>query len=147
MRKTGEERLLAGKVISGEHWRWKGATNSDGYGEIYYKGKRTSVHRVSAYLHLGLDISNPEQLALHKPGCPFKDCWNPDHLYIGNACDNMKDKSKLRTHCPQGHEYTKENSYITKTITGTRRQCNTCLKIRRDEWNEKMKKRRSIDYD
>jgi hypothetical protein len=30
--------------------------------------------------------------ACHKPECKFKDCWNPDHIYIGWPSENVADQ-------------------------------------------------------
>lgn len=53
--------------------------------------RQFEVSRVSAALHLGLDMDNYSQLACHKPECNRKHCWNPDHLYIGDKTSNMID--------------------------------------------------------
>lgn len=37
----------------------------------------------------------------------------------------------LRTHCPQGHEYTPENTRVRKDKQGTCRVCRTCERDRR----------------
>jgi hypothetical protein len=28
----------------------------------------------------------------HKLECKFRDCWNPEHLYVGTHGENMRDK-------------------------------------------------------
>ena len=52
------------------------------------------------------------------------------NLYFGTASDNMQDRSrhgrdhnKSKTHCPRGHEYTPENTYISKEGYRRCRQC------------------------
>ena len=71
-------------------WLWNGGVNKrHGYG--YFKLKRTSIgaHRISYSIFKG-DI--PDGLhVLHT--CDNKKCVNPDHLFLGNAQDNMTDKT------------------------------------------------------
>lgn len=51
----------------------------------------------------------------------------------GDAGIGMKraDQQRAKTHCPAGHEYTEENTYIIKRSGGrTARQCKTCTRAR-----------------
>ncbi len=45
---------------------------------------------------------------------------------------------RLKTHCPQGHEYTPENTYVRKGTTW--RHCRACLKA----WDKASRERRSL---
>jgi hypothetical protein len=52
------------------------------------------AHRASWIIHNG--IIPDSMFVLHK--CDVRHCSNPDHLFLGNQTDNMKDMaSKLRT--------------------------------------------------
>src|SRR5947209_1263600 len=119
------------------HWIWMGSLVSSGHGQIYYEGKREMANRISMVLFRGFDI-NSEDWVLHKPECKFRSCVNPDHLYIGCRSDNVRDSVIARTHnnagkthCPQGHEYTKENTYVEHR----RRHCRKCNQDRRKQSN------------
>lgn len=68
-------------------WIWIGANKPDGYGQIFYKGKCQTAHRVSWQLHKG-EIP-PNLGVLHH--CDTPACVNPSHLFLGTVKDNMQD--------------------------------------------------------
>jgi len=64
--------------------------------------------------------------------CKTRQCVNPDHLEAVTHKENIRrgetgkhnnHHNKFKTHCPQGHEYSKENMYVY--LNGGR-QCKTC---------------------
>ncbi len=72
-----------------ECWEWKAAVHPDGYG--WFTGNPTDrprhAHRFAYQLSKG-DI--PDNLwVLHT--CDNRICVNPNHLYLGNRRDNIKD--------------------------------------------------------
>lgn len=113
-----KDRLLARlkartKYTEDGHWLWWGKIDHNGYGTMQCGGKFAakyySTSRISAYIHLRLDLEDTKQHALHKNTCPYKSCWNPDCLYVGNHNDNMKDIADANTHCKAGHSKDKFN--------------------------------------
>lgn len=73
-------------------WLYTGSNDGYGrYGKARFGGVKVAVHRISAHLFLGLDLTDDRLRALHKPICPNKNCWNPDHLYVGTDRDNSRD--------------------------------------------------------
>jgi hypothetical protein len=114
--RTIEETLLRGidwgSCAAGlSCWLWKGATDKDGYGLIKrWKGNHRNGTRVSVGIFrahremLTLKTGKPvplDKLALHT--CDTPGCINPDHLFIGTAKDNVRDKiRKGRLRPPYG---------------------------------------------
>lgn len=117
-------------------WRTQGVKLTKGYAVIFFNEKQRRIHRVSAHLYLGLDLDS-DLLSLHKTECPYRDCFNPDHLYIGTAQNNAHDRSIVghtqgwkwqanKTHCSRGHEFTAENTFEHQG----RRRCRECDRMR-----------------
>lgn len=56
--------------------------------------------------------------------CRQRSCINPDHLEIVTHQENVRRAHHYHpTHCPKGHEYSDENTYVDKSGT---RHCRTC---------------------
>jgi len=73
---------------------WKRYINKHGYGYIFVKGKSWSIHRYSYFLTYGKIPK--EKWILHK--CDNRKCINPNHLYLGDNAQNVKDRvSKNRS--------------------------------------------------
>jgi hypothetical protein len=69
-------------------WLWTGAKHYPGYGVILRKkGKYIDAHRFSYELHNGEIPAG--KWVLHR--CDNPACVNPEHLFIGNNSDNIKD--------------------------------------------------------
>lgn len=85
-------------------WLWKGACTQNGYGQICFEYIRYLCHRVSAAIHLELDLLDKTQQALHKPECPNRNCWNPEHLYVGTAKENTQDITNAATYCKHNND-------------------------------------------
>ena len=102
------------QILASGCWNWTGATstNSTGsskYGRYKYKGKLWRVHRLAWVLN-GHTLNPSDQL---NHSCGNSLCFNPSHLYVGdasqNAHDSVRDKTHYcagKTHCPHGHDYT-----------------------------------------
>jgi len=135
-----KERLLDRRRIDENGcWLFIGSTSSDGYGQLSVNYKLMVAHRLSAFIFLDFDLDSDEQV-LHKPFiCKSRRCFNPEHLYIGNHGNNMRDKSVTITHCPNGHEYTQENTY--RGVNG--KYCKRCNKIAAVNYRAKRKSLKS----
>ena len=111
-------------------WIWTGYRDKDGYGRFGIDEKiKHKAHRFSYELVNGKIPNNQEIDHL----CKNTSCVNPDHLEIVTHQENIKRSNvginqSSKTHCPQGHEFTKENTYYRKDRFG--RGCQTCINER-----------------
>lgn len=71
-------------------WEWQAAqSKKTGYGYFYSIPNEQLAHRASWILHFG---SIPNELCvLHH--CDNPSCVNPNHLFLGDQSDNMRDAS------------------------------------------------------
>lgn len=134
-------------------WIWKGKARGD-YGRFTYKRRQAASHRISWILIHGLippwDPSVGSLCVRHECDTPM--CINPLHLRLGTNLENMTDKKtrgrarnfglttliphqSMKSHCPQGHSYTTENTYLL----GNKRSCRTCRR-ERDKWRWRLNK-------
>ena len=122
-------------------WVWQGTQYHNGYGSTTYRSNAVIVHRKMLEIAKGMTLGRWEY-ACHY--CDVRLCCNPDHLWKGTPLDNQVDSVKKGrngeqkvTHCPLGHEYTPENTYITPAASGRpSRMCRECgrIKSRRRWW-------------
>jgi hypothetical protein len=121
-------------------WLWTGSKDDGGYGWFSVDVKTMRAHRVSYELHYG---PIPDGFfVLH--GCDVRHCVNPSHLYLGTQFDNICDRDTRgrnaetnKTHCPRGHEYTPENTYVRKLGW---RECKICRRELRRQYRQKTGK-------
>ena len=134
------ERIKNKTVEEDGHWLFTGTRIKQGRGPgmIRFNDKMMLVHRISAAYYLGFNLSDEIFQINHKIECRHKNCWNPDHLYIGTESENKtdrfhKDEEHIgnqythATHCKHGHEFTEENTY---QYGEGQRRCRQCYKDR-----------------
>lgn len=109
-------------------WVWQGLKSNNGYGRMNFHGKVRNPHRIIMRL---LNRIKDEKLYVDHT-CRNSSCVNPDHLRMVtpqiNSIENndgFANKNANKTHCPEGHEYTKENTYTFRSM-GRRRICKIC---------------------
>src|ERR1700753_2039822 len=85
---TKEEFFSNVKINKNSCWEWQRYLNKYGYGYISTEGKSWSIHRYAYYVTHGSIPS--KKWVLHK--CDNRKCINPDHLYLGDNAQNVKDR-------------------------------------------------------
>lgn len=73
---------------------WMGAKKDRGYGVLQYKGRKVLAHRLAAHLSTGFDLSSNSYIC-HR--CDNPACINPNHLYVGDAASNGRDRLERGT--------------------------------------------------
>jgi RNA polymerase subunit RPABC4/transcription elongation factor Spt4 len=69
---------------------WQKGLDGNGYGKMYVEGRTRAAHRVSYEVFTGPIPQG--SMVLHS--CDNRKCVNPQHLWLGNAADNMRDKAE-----------------------------------------------------
>lgn len=72
----------------GKCWVWTGGRTAAGYGETFYIGKVSYVHRISLERKLGRLLAKGEK-SCHS--CDNPPCLRPTHLFVGTHTENMRD--------------------------------------------------------
>ncbi len=117
-------------------WIWTASTSQNGYGKISFKNKPLSAHVVSYIIHNG--CYNKKLQIDHI--CRVRNCVNPSHLRLVTRVTNILENSnsvsavnKRKTHCVNGHEFTKENTRMKKETRrkNKTRVCISCIKNRK----------------
>lgn len=105
-------------------WMWTAGT-TNGAGMFWLMGGYEVAHRLSYENYIG---PIPDDMIV-KHTCPSTDkdnrrCVNPDHLILISRREwaTTQNNKRRSTHCPQGHEYTEENTYWRKQG----RRCKQC---------------------
>lgn len=119
-------------------WLWTGSANN-GYGATYHDGRHAYAHRWSYETFVG---AVPTGLDLDHL-CRVRPCVNPAHLEPVTRAENGRRSPIVRdvcwkanlavssamhrakTHCPQGHAYTPENT----RAYGGKRFCVSCGRV------------------
>lgn len=138
-RPTLRERLLSKAVINWETgcWEWTAHLDRNGYGKIKIDGMSRLAHRTAYEV-----IEGPIPPSLHLDHlCRVRNCINPAHLEPVTARENMLRSpvhpaalSRQKTCCKHGHEFTPENTQITKR---GRRACRACGRAAWSRWNQR----------
>jgi hypothetical protein len=121
-------------VVRDGCWGWKDKPYSNGYPylQVGRKGPKLRASRVSYFIKHGYWPT------VVRHTCDNPICTNPDHLLDGTQLDNINDRRVRfrarnqninKTHCVRGHEFTEENTYVSKK----QRHCRKCAALRAKE--------------
>lgn len=125
--KSVMERFWTAVDTSGTCHVWTRYRDPHGYGQVRFNGRLAQAHRVAWELAQG-PIPTDLQV-LHR--CDNPPCCRVDHLFLGDPAANVQDMDakgrrgnywSLITHCPAGHPYDLENTYMFRGS----RKCRTC---------------------
>lgn len=128
--RTAQERFWEKVNKTQGCWFWTSALFTEGYGQFWFENRLQPAHRVSyewlvGAVPVGLEIDHL---------CRVRSCVNPKHLEPVTHIINVQRgqdgiKNRMKTHCPQGHEYTEDNIYWARHHTA--RNCRACTLKRR----------------
>jgi hypothetical protein len=123
-----EARFWSKTQAAGECVEWTGC-KSNGYGQIWWKGKMRGAHRMAYEITVG---PIPEGLTIDHL-CRNTLCVNPDHL---DPCSQKENTLRgygptamnaRKTSCLRGHPFSDDNMSILVRANGIRvRVCRTC---------------------
>ena len=113
------------KGAPGECWEWQAGNSSAGYGVFLVNGSMTYSHRFAHQQFIG---EIPKGFHVDHL-CRNTNCCNPEHLEAVPPKENHRRgiKGVLTTHCPQGHEYTEDNTMVSSKGW---RKCRACHRDR-----------------
>lgn len=138
---TSEDRFWSQVAKSDGCWLWTGAKSAR-YGRFGTSGRVVQAHRHAYELLVG---PIPEGYDLDHL-CRTTLCVRPDHLEPVTHRENvlrgesLQAQNARKTHCPQGHPYDAENTYIQPSTGG--RLCLTCNRASGAERQRRYRERK-----
>jgi len=122
------ERVLRNVTVRSDGcWQWLRHICDGGYGRLTANGRQGyKAHRFSYEAFVG---PIPDGLAIDHL-CRNRECVNPEHLEPVTWAENTRRSpitqqfvNSAKTHCPQGHPYDDENTYVAPD---GKRGCRAC---------------------
>jgi ferredoxin-like protein FixX len=115
-------------------WLWTGAVNHKGYG--LFETDSTSVPHRFAYMMLIGEIP-PKLQTDHR--CRVRCCVNPAHLELVTNQENVRRAKALITHCPAGHPYDEQNTFVYAKNGSVNRSCRKCRVVYKRNFRERRR--------
>lgn len=122
-------------ILPGSCWLWTAFTNHAGYGKFWLDGTMVRAHRWAYESEVG---PIPDGLEIDHL-CRVRHCVNPTHLEPVTPTENRRRAAECITHCPQGHEYTEENTYRRPDKNG--RECRQCHRVATRKYEREGRRR------
>jgi hypothetical protein len=127
---TTETRLRAKFIVEETTgcWRWTGASQPTGYGQMWNGKRPEQAHRISYRLYRGEIPCDCEIDHI----CRNRSCVNPEHLRAVPHRENMRvsdtvmGRNAAKMFCKRGHPFSGRNLIITTTGA---RQCRICINM------------------
>ena len=143
LREKAADNLLK-HVLENEQgcWIWQKGKTHNGYplvsvARVMRYAHRLQYERTKGPIPPGMDLDHL---------CRNRDCINPEHLEPVTRSENLRrgaGAQMLRarhaavTHCPQGHPYNAENTYLRPNGRG--RLCRLCQRAAKKSYRERRK--------
>lgn len=126
-------------------WLWTGAKDEDGYGKFRLpNGSTRGTHIVS--WEMANERPAPEGWHIDHL-CRVHACCRPEHLEAVEHSENLMRgesfaaKNARKTHCPNGHEYTEENTRWHHNS----RECIKCIRQRDKERRAQAREEKAFE--
>lgn len=147
--------LVFGYEELGPCFLWTAYKSSEGYGQFAKtrvngsKSVTIRVHRwiwIETHGEIPIDLE-PDHLCHTYSNCTLgnnclhRSCVNINHLKLVTHAENVSRgnsgiNSSVKTQCPEGHEYSEENTGHTKSGNSLLRYCKTCKTVRSVEYQK-----------
>jgi hypothetical protein len=113
----------------GDCHRWTGSHDRNGYGSFKARGRLWGAHQFALVL-AGIEVPPGMNIDhVRARGCQHKDCVRVDHLEVVTpGVNTLRGRgptavNKRKTHCKRAHEFTPENTWVSRQGY---RHCRTC---------------------
>lgn len=115
---------------------WQRAKDDLGYGRVHYNGRNHLVHRL--VYQVTVEPTQADRVLDHL--CQNPRCCETTHLDLTTQQQNLTrgigfaGEQSRATHCPAGHPYNEENTYVIKLKKGAfGRRCRECNRLKQLE--------------